>query len=120
MSHNFLIRTIGAQADITHVLIPEALDTLTAYHLQERMQMLFKNGLFKYIINLEDVRYISSTGIQILFLLQQELDNYDGKMVLTNVSEKISLLFEAIGVMPLLGITENVEQAMEKLDTNEQ
>ena len=41
MSNNFLIRTIGSQSDIAHILIPTALDTMTAYQLQKKMNFLF-------------------------------------------------------------------------------
>ena len=120
MSRNFLVRKIGMKSDVAHILIPEALDTMTAYHLRERMDILLQDGFLKYIINLEDVKFISSTGIQVLFLLQRDLRKKKGKMVLTNVSEKISGLLDTIGVITMFGITEDVEQALNECEPDEE
>ncbi len=114
MSHNFLIRKIGAQEDIAHILVPAALDSQTAYDLLERIGLLAQMGLSKYIINLEDAQYISSTGIEILFRLQKEYHEKYGTVVVTNIPEKIAKIFEKVGALILLRVTDSLEHAVEQ------
>ena len=115
MSHNFLIRKVGAKEDIAHILVPAALDAQTAYDLLEKIKRLSQTGLSKYIINLEDAQYISSTGIEILFRLQREYREQYGQVLVTNIPQKIVGIFEKVGAMILLDIVETLEQAVERL-----
>ncbi|GAK50792.1 hypothetical protein U14_02033 [Candidatus Moduliflexus flocculans] len=115
MSHNFLIRKIGAKEDIAHIIVPAALDSQTAYDLLDRIKRLSQTGMSKYIINLEDAQYISSTGIEILFRLQREYGEQYGTVLVTNIPEKIIGIFEKVGAMILLEIAETLEKAVERL-----
>lgn len=118
MSRHFLIRRIGSKADIAHIQIPSALDSLTAYQLLEKIQGLAQDGLSKYIINLEDVQYISSTGIEIIYLLQHELHEEYGTVLIANIPHKIYKLFDQVGVMTILQVTDSLEQAVERLSAS--
>ena len=116
MSKKFLIRTIGSKADIAYILIPTALDTMTAYQLQEKIESLIQNGIYKYIINLEDIEYISSAGVEALYRLQRELHGKHGGVILTSIPKKIFDLFDKIGVMTMFGIADTVEQAIKEFE----
>ncbi len=115
MSNNFLIKKIGVQSEISLVLVPAALDSMTAYDLLERILSLANGKPTKIIINLEDVEYISSTGIEMLYRLQRELFDQHVSVLVTNVPEKIFNLLEKVGVTTLLDITDSLEQAVEQL-----
>ena len=116
MSKHFLIRKIGAKADIAHIQIPSALDSQTAYQLLEKIEDLSQAGMSKYIVNLEDVQYISSTGVEVIFRLQQEFREKYGRLLVTNIPQKISQLFDKVGVMKILQVTDSLEQAVERLN----
>ena len=94
MSNNFLVKRIGRQSDIAVVLVPAALDSMTAYDLQKKIETLTQTPLTKFIINLEDVEYISSTGIEMLYRLQREFYDQPVTVLVANVPEKILNLFE--------------------------
>lgn len=120
MSHNFRIRTIGTQANILHVLIPNCLDTVTAYHLQDKIESFIRAGFFKYIIDLSDVKYVSSAGIQVMILLQKQIHDNHGGVVLTNIPEKIYHLFAKIGIIEMFEMAETSAQALQTLESDEQ
>jgi anti-anti-sigma factor len=119
MNSHFRIKTIGSQLDIAHILIPESLDTITAYQLQEKIKYLMSNGTYKCIIDFEDVRYFSSAGIEVLFRLQKELRSKHGGMILANIAEKILRLFDTIGIITMFRITDTVEQAIKEFEPDE-
>ena len=113
IGRSFLIRKIGKQADIAHIQLPSALDSMTAYQLLDQIDLLARKGFSKYIVNLEEVEYISSTGIEVMFRLQRELHEQYGEVLMTNIPEKIYTLFDKVGVMTILNATKSLEQAVE-------
>ena len=118
MSKHFLIRTIGEKSDIAHIQIPSALDSQTAYQLLDKIEALSQAGLSKYIVNLEDVQYISSTGIEVIFRLQHELHKKYGRVLVTNIPHKIYKLFAQVGVMAIMQVADSLEQAVERLNAS--
>lgn len=120
MSHNFRIKTIGTQADILHILIPNCLDTVTAYHFQDKIESCIQAGFSKYIIDLGDAKYVSSAGIQVILLLQKQIDDNHGRVILTNIPEKIYRLFTIIGITEMCGMAETVAQALHTFEPDEQ
>ncbi|GAK56858.1 anti-anti-sigma regulatory factor [Candidatus Vecturithrix granuli] len=120
MSHNFRIRTLGIQADILHLLIPNCLDTVTAYCLQDKIESFIRAGFSKYIIDLSDATYVSSAGIQVIILLQKRMYDNHGGVVLTNIPEKIYRLFAKIGVTEMCGMAETIAQALQTFESDEQ
>ncbi len=120
MSHNFRIRTLGTETDILHLLIPNCLDTLTAYDLQDKIESCIRAGFFKYIIDLSDAKYVSSAGIQVLILLQSQMETKHGKVILTNTPEKICSLFAKIGITEMFGMADTLSQALYLVESDEQ
>lgn len=121
MSRKFWVKTIGTQSDIIYLIIPGSLDTVSAYHLQEEIEALIRQGFFKYIIDLGEAKYISSAGIQIFsFLHKHTRDTHEGGIILTNIPPRIYRLFTQIGIHEMLRMTETVAQALEMFEPNEQ
>lgn len=120
ITNKFRIWKIGAAHDIAHILIPASLDTMTAYLLRDTITALMEKGIYKYIIDLSDVEFFSSSGIEVLHDVQQRLTPHGGKVILANLPHKLVALFEMVGVMVLLLIKENVEQALRVLEPHEQ
>jgi anti-sigma B factor antagonist len=106
----------GAQADIAVVQIYGAVDTLAAYTFQEQMNTLMKTGVYKYIIDLENLEYISSAGIGIFSAMDFELQKHHGRIVFVCISKKIYKLFDMIGLTAIFEIKDTVEKAIEEFE----
>jgi len=115
-----LVNKRGSQSDIAIVQIYDSLDTLSAYTFQEKMDTLIKTGVYKYIIDLEQLEYISSAGIGVFFGLLPEIQKQNGDIVFVHVSEKIHKLFEMIGLTAIFGIKDTLEKAIEEFEPDEQ
>ena len=73
MSNNVQIKEVGSRSDIRLINIRGLLDTVIAYRLQEKMDILIEDGIFKYIIDLEELEHISSAGIGLFSAMALEL-----------------------------------------------
>ena len=77
------------------------LDTTTAPQLDEEIKGL--DGVEKLIFDFQGLEYISSAGLRVL-LSAQKIMNKQGSMVIKNVSEEISEIFEVTGFVDILTI----------------
>ncbi|MCP4399334.1 MAG: hypothetical protein GY801_18780 [bacterium] len=56
----------------------------------------------------EDEQYISSIGIEASFRLPQELHEKYGKVLITNIPHKIYQLFDKVGMVTILQVTDSL------------
>ena len=114
------IETVESHADIVMVYIRGPLDTVAAYEFHEKMDNLINNGLYKFIINLKELDYISSAGIGVFPGMALELQKHQGGIVFINVSGKIYKLFEMIGLTVIFTVKETLEEALKEFGANVQ
>ena len=77
------------------------LDTTTAPQLDDEIKGL--DGVEKLIFDFKGLEYISSAGLRVL-LSAQKIMNKQGSMIIKNVSEEISEIFEVTGFVDILTI----------------
>ncbi len=77
------------------------LDTATAPQLENEIKQL--NGVNKLILDLLDLEYISSAGLRVI-LGAQKIMSRQGEMIVKNVSETITEIFEITGFVDILNI----------------
>lgn len=95
------------------------LDTVAAYTFQEKMHALIQSGVVRFIIDFEQLEYISSAGIGVFPGMATELQSHDGHMIFVHVPEKTYKLFEMIGLTALFTITDTVDEAMKEFGTDD-
>ncbi len=78
------------------------LDTTTAPQLESELKQSI-GGVEKLILDLKDLEYLSSAGLRVL-LSAQKVMNKQGEMILRNVNETISEIFEVTGFVEILTI----------------
>ena len=78
------------------------LDTTTAPQLEEQVNNLI-SGVKDLTFDMSKLEYISSAGLRVL-LAAQKIMNKQGSMVVKNVSEEVSEIFEVTGFSDILTI----------------
>ncbi len=78
------------------------LDTTTAPQLESELKQSI-GGVEKLILDLKDLEYLSSAGLRVL-LSAQKVMNKQGEMIVRNVNETISEIFEVTGFVEILTI----------------
>ena len=84
------------------ILLEGRLDTTTSPMLETELTQSI-DGLTELIFNFEKLEYISSAGLRIL-LPAQKIMNKQGSMVVKNVNEIITEVFEVTGFADILTI----------------
>ena len=78
------------------------LDTTTAPELEATLKESYE-GITKLVLNFENLAYLSSAGLRVL-LTAQKVMNKQGEMVIQNINETISEIFEVTGFVDILTI----------------
>ncbi len=78
------------------------LDTTTAPQLEAELKQSI-SGVGKLVLDLKNLEYLSSAGLRVL-LSAQKVMNKQGEMVVRNVNETISEIFEVTGFVEILTI----------------
>lgn len=78
------------------------LDTTTAPQLEAELKRSI-GGVESLVLNFANLEYLSSAGLRVL-LAAQKVMNKQGKMVIRNVNETISEVFEITGFSDILTI----------------
>ena len=79
------------------------LDTNTAPDFQSEMLPLL-GGLSRLTLDFEKVDYVSSAGLRVLLILEQELEEQGKTMELCHVNEIIRDVFDVTGFLDILTI----------------
>ena len=84
------------------VTIAGRLDTTTAPQLEAEFKQSI-NGVEKLVLDFTALEYLSSAGLRVLLAAQKAM-NKQGEMVVRNVNETISEIFEVTGFSDVLTI----------------
>ena len=84
------------------VAVVGRLDTGTAPDLEEVLKESFE-GITKLILDFEGLEYLSSAGLRVILQAQKTM-NKQGEMVVRNVNETITEIFEVTGFYDILNI----------------
>ena len=89
------------------------LDSSTFPQLQERLAELIGQENYRFVVDLEELNYISSAGLGVLMGMLQEVREHDGDLKVANMSDKIRNLFDMLGFSRLVRIYDGVDKAVE-------
>ena len=79
------------------------LDTATSPELEKRMAPEME-GMTEIIIDMERVEYISSSGLRVLLVAEQEMQDRDGQMKVIHVNEHIMKILDITGFLDIITV----------------
>jgi anti-sigma B factor antagonist len=92
------------------------MDLYNSYKLKELMMKMFEKNIGRFIINLEDVEYIDSSGIGALIYITSTIKKMNLKLAITNIRgsvKKVIELTKLTGFFPILPSLEDAVKSME-------
>lgn len=93
----------------------ELIDKNQANDLITHVNELLEAGNHKFIIDLTDLKYMNSSGLNVLIQLLTKTRNNGGDSVICNVSKKVNELLIITKLNTLFKVAENKEAAMKLL-----
>ncbi|MFT4879743.1 MAG: anti-anti-sigma factor [Flavobacteriales bacterium] len=82
----------------------------------KNIQDLCDAGESKFVIDLKELKYINSSGINLLVKLVKYLNGKEGKIVFTSVPEKINELLTIIGLNAVFAIQPSINEGLQYLN----
>ena len=89
--------------DTLTVKLDGRLDTNTAPDFQTEMEPLL-NDISKLVLDFEKLDYISSAGLRVLLTFEQEMEEQEKTLEVTNVNDIIHDVFDVTGFLDILTI----------------
>ncbi|MFH1060027.1 MAG: STAS domain-containing protein [Pseudomonadota bacterium] len=86
------------------------LDALTAAQAQAAMEQMVEDGLRALVVDLGELRYVSSAGLRVFIILQKMLRKIGGRVVIYQPVEMVCQVFLQSGILPLFDLAANPEE----------
>lgn len=99
----------------TITLLEEKLTSLLAPSMKEELVLLNASGAKNIILNLENVKYIDSSGLSVLLRGHQICDNADGYFVICNPNDHVTKLIKISQLQDKLNLAPTEQEAVEAI-----
>lgn len=116
MWKKFELETVPVTAGkftVQKVKISGYLDSSTFPQLQSHLDNLLKQGNHYYLLDLQELDYISSAGLGVLMGILREVREKQGDLKIINMSEKIERVFYLLGFSRLMKVYPTEEEALD-------
>ena len=100
--------------DIVICDITGDIDINSSPQIRSEFDKLIAKKIMKIIINLQGVSYVDSSGLATLVEMLKRTKGYSGKLLLSNLSDKVKSLFEITKLERLFDIYDDEEDATAK------
>ena len=94
-----------------------SLDTDTHTRLQAEVDKIMKESPQTIVFNMENLDYLSSTGIRVVLKTRNALKDIAGKLVFLNMKPQIKKVFDIINALPSMSVFSSIQELDEYLDT---
>jgi anti-sigma B factor antagonist len=106
---------IRKSADIYIIDVNGEMDLYNSYKLKELVMKMLEKKIQKFIINMENVEYIDSSGIGALIYICSTIKKLSLKLLITNVRGSVKKVIELTKLMGYFPITGSVVEAVKEL-----
>jgi len=93
------------------------LNQLRGERIESRCLEMLQNGIRNLVINFEETELVNSIGISLLLGVIEAVDETEGKVILTNLSQSNHELFEVLGILSKVEILGTEEVALARLSS---
>jgi anti-sigma B factor antagonist len=106
---------IRKNQEIYIIDIQGELDLYNSYKLKELLMKMLEKKIERFIINLDEVEYIDSSGIGALIYIFSTLKKLNHKLAMTNIHGSVKKVIELTKLMGFFPITETLDEAIKKV-----
>ena len=92
------------------------MDLYNSYKLKELITKMLEKKVTKFIINLENVDYIDSSGIGALIYICSTIKKLSLKLAITNIHGSVKKVIELTKLMGYFPIVNSIEEALQRMD----
>ena len=78
------------------------MDAVTSPELDKRIHKTLTNEFTTVILDLEKVEYVSSAGLRVILALEEDLEERNASLKVTNINEMVMDIFDLAGFTDFL------------------
>lgn len=97
-------------------LYGELIDRNEGQRIMDEMNTLSEGGQHKFILELSELKYMNSTGLNVLINILTKSRKSGGDLVICGVSKKVQELLLVTKLNSVFTVTETTEEALEKFN----
>lgn len=115
-----ILQTMDKEDDTIRILQCEGYLNFETYdYAKEILARLFKNGLYRIIFDLQEIKYISSSGWSVFLGPLDMCRKAGGDLKLASMPEQVKFVFDALELGNLLPVFDTVEDAVKAFKKKE-
>ena len=103
---------IRKNADVFIIDVNGEMDLYNSYKLKELVMKMLEKNVKSFVINLEQVDYIDSSGIGALIYICSTIKKMNLKLYISNVHGSVKKVIELTKLMGYFPIANSVEEAL--------
>ena len=84
--------------------------------LENKLDQLLEERPTVIVLDMAEVRYLSSAGIRVILKTKKMLSAYNGKLVFMNLQPQIKKVFEIINALPSMRVFKDLHEMDDYLD----
>ncbi len=92
------------------------MDLYNSYKLKELVMKMLEKRVVRFIINLENVDYIDSSGIGALIYICSTIKKMSLRLIITNIHGSVKKVIELTKLMGYFPITNSIEEAILQME----
>lgn len=101
--------------DVFEVSLEGYLDFSNSQKVEEALEAIFKQGVYKIVVNLKDTKYISSAGFGCFISSIDTAMKNNGDVVFISTPPEIKDIFDILGLSKILRFAEEKGEALKML-----
>lgn len=118
VKRSFMVFNYSIRKDINVNIVSlsgELIDKNQANELVDEVDALLTDGELKYVFDLAELKYINSSGLNVLISILTRARKAGGEVIVSNVSKKVNELLIITKLNTVFTVTDTVEKAISKL-----
>jgi len=108
------IQTKQDESGLRIVRISGRIDSMTSPQLEDQFHGLISAGALKFVVNLSEVSFISSSGLRVFLSALKNVKAQKGDLKLCAMDSNVEKIFKIAGFVPLFDILPSEDQAIQK------
>jgi len=102
-------------ADIVTLSLSGKLDTTSAKTFEAKILAQIESCDRRFIVDLAQLDYISSSGLRVFVLAAKRLDSGKGKIVLCSLKDPVREVFDIVGFLSVFSVYGSHDEAIRSL-----
>lgn len=98
------------------IYFSDKLDINASLEVEEDLTEKLERDIKFVIFDFKNTQYISSSGIRVIVSTHKKLENRNGALYLTNISESVRVVLRLVELERILNIVDNIETALLEID----